>query len=377
MEKNPQIQPDTNKLCSVLSENPKDPMNIFKTIFELLEKDSKTDAHDGSLWKDICYGFCDNPPDTKRPLDLLTQYFYKSSRILIKHDQYYVDKEIPSILLLELLLYIINRVRDGQYPDEWLDHFHSTAYNSDGNGILSVGMGADLDYLKFVTTENIPKIETALESIKDEFARLGITYQGNYTLGQVVGIYCQELLKNRQNGDKSKSLKRSRDTDSGGNTTDYDWHGYIRHATPEEILIYNRVKTRQDVSSPDDIAKRNAETKAILDHLKEQLDRINAAKMDSKPSKKPKLNPNLIPVCMYGSACHQKNPYHLRKYSHPPPGQNNMTNLTGGLVAEANPNVPLIAAPPNAVAPPPNSPAATPVTVVVNQTHYFCYIAEK
>ena len=313
MEKKPQIQTDTNKLCSVLSETPKVPTKIFETIFELLEKDSNTDTRDGRLWKKICHGVCAGSKEN--PIELMKRYFYKSSRLLMRRDEYYVDKEIPSILLLELLLYIINRVRDGPYSNDWLDKFSSAAYTSDGNGILSVGMGADIDYLKLVTTEEIPEIETALESIKKEFATLGITYQGNYTLGQVVGIYCQELLKNRQNGDKSKSLKRSRDTDSGGNTTDYDWHGYIRRATPEEILIYNHDKTRSGVS-PDDIAKRNAETKAILDHLNEELARINAAKMDSKPSKKP----NLTPECIYGSACNRTNPYHLRKYYHPRPG---------------------------------------------------------
>ena len=307
---NQQFQTHTNELCSVLSEKPTDSKNIFNKIFELLELDSKTDKH---LWKDTCYGFCER--HNKRPVDLMTQYFYKSSRILIKNDSYYIDKVIPSILLLQLLLDIINRVRDGPYSNEWLDNFGSTAYASDGNGILSVGMGSDLEYLKYVTTENIPEIEKALKDITDEFDVLGINYEGNYTLGQVVGIYCQELLKYRQNGDKSKSLKRSRDTGVGGNTNEYDWHRYIRLATPEEILKYTTNKNRQDVS-PADSAKSKAESKQMFDYLKEQLVRINATNMGSKPSKKPKLTP-----CIYGSDCYIKNPYHLRKYYHPPPGQ--------------------------------------------------------
>jgi hypothetical protein len=320
---NTQIQKYTNGLCSVLSEKPKVPEKIFKTIFELLKIDSNTNTLDGNLWNDICHRFCDKIAE--RPIDLMTRYFYKSSRVLMRRDEYYVDNAIPSILLLKLLLYIINQVRDGSFSNEWLDKFSSTAYTSDGNGILSVGMGTDIEYLKFVTTENIEEIEEALKDIKNEFAILGITYEGNYTLGQVVGIYCQELLKYRQKDDKSKSLKRSRDTDSGGNTNDYDWRGYIRLATPEEILKYSIHKKRQE-ESPADIAKRKADTKAILDHLKEQLTRINAANIGSKPSKNPKLNPNLTPECRYGSACHQKNPYHLRKYYHPPPGTNQPDN---------------------------------------------------
>jgi hypothetical protein len=48
-------------------------------------------------------------------------------------------------------------------------------------------------------------------------------------------------------------------------------------------------------------------------------------------------------------------------------------NLLGNLaVAVVNPNAHAVILPPSA----PNA-AATPVTVVVNQTHYFCYIAEK
>ena len=315
-----QFQTHTNELCSVLSEQPTNSENIFDKIFELLELDSKDDKH---LWKDTCYGFCEittnNITTTTRPVDLMTQYFYKSSRILIKDDKsYYIDNVIPSILLLQLLLRIINRVRDGPYNGEWLANFGSTAYASDGNGILSVGMGSNLEYIKYVTTEDIPKIEKALKDITDEFDVLGFNYEGNnYTLGQVVGIYCQKLLeyrqkKYRQNGDKSKRPKRSRDTGVGGNTNEYDWRSYIRRATPDEISIYTTNKNRQDVS-PADSAKSKAESKQMFDHLKEQLARINATNMGSKPSKKPKLTPK----CPRGSDCYRKNPEHLREFYHP------------------------------------------------------------
>ena len=312
---NQQFQTHTNELCSVLSEKPTNSKKIFDKIFELLELDSKTDKH---LWKDTCNGFC--KIHNKRPVDLMTQYFYKSSRILIKDDSYYIDKVIPSILLLQLLLFIIKQVRDGPYNGEWLGNFGSTAYASDGNSILSVGMGSNLEYIKYVTTEDIPEIEKALKYITDEFDVLGFNYEGNnYTLGQVVGIYCQKLLeyrqkKYRQNGDKSKRPKRSRDTGVGGNTNEYDWRSYIRRATTDEILIYTTNKNRQDVS-PADSAKSKAESKQMFDHLKEQLARINATNMGSKPSKKPKLTPK----CRYGSACYITNPYHLRNYYHPPP----------------------------------------------------------
>ena len=311
------LQQSTNQLCDVLRENPKDSNKIFEKIFESLKKDSD----DVLSWKKICHGYCDDSATT--PLDLMTQYFYKDGRLIMKNGKYHYDKNVPSILLLQLLLYIIQRVKkEFSDNDDFLKKFGAAAYTSDGDGILSAGLHDELEYIKFVTSENIDYLESAVNAIKDEFYGLGIDYEGNYTLGQVVGIYCEKLLEKklleRMTGKNPKSLKRSRiDLRSITNPKSDTYPNTVfRYPTIDEVRYYNQTKTIQPVPQADsakitaNIAKVKDDKDPALDILKEQLARIKAITTGSNPTKL------THPVCEYGSKCIRKNPQHILKY-HP------------------------------------------------------------
>jgi hypothetical protein len=307
------LQPPTKQLCDVLRANPKDSEKIFEKIFDLLQKDS-----DGLLsWRDICHGYCDDSMATT-PLDLMTQYFYKDGRLIMKNERYHYDKNVPSILLLQLLLYIIQRVKN-EFSDnvDFLKKFRDAANASDGNGILSGGIHDELEYIKFVTSENIYDLESAVNAIKDEFNDLGIDYEGNYTLGQVVGIYCEKLLEIRKTGEKPTSIKGLRPVSRRfTNPESYTWHNTVfRYPTIEEVRHYNQTKTIQPVPQADGDKIRGYSSKfkdPVLDVLKQELARIKANTTGSNPSK---LTPP-HPVCKYGSNCNRKNYRHILEY-HP------------------------------------------------------------
>ena len=283
-----------NELCAILSESRIKKFELFEKIFEILEEDSK--RPDEELWDDVCKGFCVNNQST-RPLELLSKYFYKKSHLLFTSnppERYYYDENVPSIVLLELLFYVIEELKKKEYNKDFLEDFITTINRSDNSGILSIGI-SDLDYFYTVTTENKERLQKSISAIVDEFKKIEQPHEGNYSLAHVIQSYCNGLIRREEGPVLSDSQRADlTPTKLRRDEPENDWKTYIRVATPAENEQY----------------KRNSS---------HTLTPARASYILSNPS----LLRRDLPVCMYGSACirrtiTQEGRKHFATYSHPP-----------------------------------------------------------
>ena len=280
-----------NELCAILSEPRIKKFELFEKIFEILEEDSK--RPDEELWDDVCKGFCVNNQST-RPLELLSKYFYKKSHLLFTSnppERYYYDENVPSIVLLELLFYVIEELKKKEYNKEFLEDFITTINRSDNSGILSIGI-SDLDYFYTVTTENKERLQKSISAIDNEFEQIEQPREGNYSLAHVIQSYSNGLIRRKEGpvSDSPRDIDDDNDDDEPAN----DWKRYIRVATPAENEQY----------------KRNSS---------HTLTPARASYILSNPS----LLRRDLPVCMYGSACirrtiTQDGREHFARFRHPP-----------------------------------------------------------
>jgi hypothetical protein len=302
-----------------------DNITLFDKIFEILDQDvtrsiEPTLEDDAQLWFNTCNEFC---TESKRVLDLLRDIFYTEGKPIV----YKITKRIttniglPRVLFFELLLYLIVELSKKEYNKEYFEAFISTVNHSDSSGILSYGV-SDIEYFRFVTNENVEKINIKLREI-DSIFTTDAPRQGNYTLAHVISSYCNGKLREHKDLILSQSQSDAQpdlDPISLMNVPP-DWKANIRLATLEDIKRYNEHKVSEEQRQKiEDTKRQHAEqvAKFILERKelerkeleRKELERKEHARMADTEQKDDR------PVCFYAPKCYQHGEAHWRDFQH-------------------------------------------------------------
>jgi hypothetical protein len=291
-------------------------IGLFDKIFEILDQEvirsiEPTLEDDGRLWYDTCNKFC---TESKRVLDLLRDIFYTEGKTIV----YNITKRItaniglPRVLFFELLLYLIEKLSEKakhDYNKAYFQGFITTVNKSDSSGILSYGV-SDIEYFRFVTNENVGKINKKLREI-DSIFTTDAPRQGNYTLAHVISSYCTLIL--RQKGDfilpqSQSDAEPDLDPNSLMNVPS-DWRDNIQLATLEVIKRYNEHKVSEEQRQKiEDTKKRDEEQLAKLRLEREEHARRMREKTEQEDTR---------PVCRRAPNCYRLNKQHWRDSQHP------------------------------------------------------------
>lgn len=287
--------------------------NLFDKIFEILDQDvirsiEDTSDDDGQLWYNTCNEFC---TETKKVLDILRDIFYTIGKpiVYIGTGRLTFNIGLPRVLFFELLLYLIEKLSEKEYNKEYFEAFISTVNHSDSSGILSYGV-SDIDYFRFVTNENVEKINTKLGEIDSKFTT-DAPRQGNYTLAHVISSYCTLILK--RNGDFILPPPSQSDSqpDSDPNSlmnVPSDWKDNIQLATQDDIRSYNTHKVSEErLQEIEDIKRRDEEQVTKFRLEREEYARRMREKTQQKDTR---------PICEHAPYCYRQNPQHWDDYQH-------------------------------------------------------------
>ena len=316
----------SKELCDIMRVpgNQLKKLELFDKIFEILDQDvTRSIEHtplvdDHGLWYDTCNKFC---TESKRVLDLLRDIFYTEGKPIV----YNITKRItaniglPRVLFFELLLYLIEKLSEKakhDYNKAYFKGFITTVNKSDSSGILSYGV-SDIEYFRFVTNENVEKINIKLREI-DSIFTTDAPRQGNYTLAHVISSYCTLIL--RQKGDfilpqSQSDAEPDLDPISLMNVPP-DWKANIELATPADIKRYNEHKVSEEQRQKiEDTKKRDEEQLAKLrlerkELERKELERKEHARMADTEQKDDR------PVCFYAPKCYQHGEAHWRDFQH-------------------------------------------------------------
>ena len=286
--------------------------NLFDKIFEILDQDvirsiEDTSDDDGQLWYNTCNEFCTK---TKKVLDILRDIFYTIGKPIFHRDIEIIRDSIglPRVLFFELLLYLIEKLSEKEYNKEYFEGFRKTVNESDSSGILSYGV-SDIDYFRFVTNENVEKINRCLDDIDDKFTT-DAPRQGNYTLAHVISSYCNLILK--RNGDFILPPSQSdSQPDSDPNSlmnVPSDWRDNIQLATQDDIKRYNAHKVSEERRKQiEDTTKRDEEQVTKFRLKREEHARRMSGNTQQKDTR---------PECFYDGKCYQQGAEHWRDFQH-------------------------------------------------------------
>ncbi len=262
------------------------------------------------LWYNTCNKFC---TESTRVLDILRYVFYTEGKHIVYKTTGMITVNIglPRVLFFELLLYLIEELSKKEYNKEYFEAFISTVNHSDSSGILSYGV-SDIEYFRFVTNENVERIESLLLIIDSKFTT-DAPRQGNYTLAHVISSYCTLIL--RQNGDfilpPQKDSQSDSQPDSDPNSlmnVPSDWRDNIQLATQDDIRAYNTPKVSEEQRKQiEDTTKRDEEqvTKFRLERQE------HARRMSEKTQQK-----DTRPICEHAPHCYRQNPQHWDACQH-------------------------------------------------------------
>ena len=299
-------------------------LKLFDKIFEILDQDVKRSIDDtlpeddSRLWYNTCTKYCGDEQSSKRVLDLLRDVFYTTGKyiVYIVTGMITVNIGLPRVLFFELLLHLIEQLSEKakrDYNKAYFEGFRKTVNDSDSSGILSYGV-SDIDYFRFVTNENVEKINTKLGEIDSKFTT-DAPRQGNYTLAHVISSYCTLILIENHDFSLSQSQQDSQpdsQPDSDPNSlmnVPSDWRGNIKIATQDEIRAYNTHKvSKEQRQEIEDIKRRAAEELAKVKLEREEHERRMREKTQQKKYDRPE--------CFYDGTCYQRGEAHWRDFQH-------------------------------------------------------------
>ena len=296
---------------------------LFDKIFEILDQDVIQSMEDTplvdnhGLWYNTCNEFC---TESRRVTDILRDVFYTEGKhiVYITTGMITVNIGLPRVLFFELLLYLIEELSEKakhDYNKEYFEGFRKTVNESDSSGILSYGV-SDIDYFKFVTNENVKRIESLLSIIDYKFTT-DAPRQGNYTLAHVISSYCNgKLIEHHDRPSPSPSQSQSdsqsdSQPDSDPNSlmnVPSDWRDNIQLATQDDIRAYNTPKVSEEQRKQiEDTTKRDEEQVTKFRLEREE----HARRMSEKTQQK-----DTRPICEHAPHCYRQNPQHWDACQH-------------------------------------------------------------
>jgi len=301
-----------NQLCKIidkitpLRQKVNDKKELFQKIFQIFEHDAKMRSR-GMFWQAVTEEKCHT--EHKDTLNQkLEQIMYKQSYTIRNTvtEQIKDSVLVPSLLFLELLLYLIEQLRD--YPEQndidFFRNFILVVEHSDTSGIFNIG----IDYLDFflkITRDNTAKLRQVIQAIDSEFEKKDYKRTGNYSLAHVIRNYCNALIP-----------PDVRDVEAADNDDDDDDAAAAAAAAAADNWVVDDSTSPMTVSRTLNILRQSSKFQPTGIYIKrghaESDPRDAAAAAGAAGDSRPQ--------CRYGSECYQKNPEHLKKFAHPPKG---------------------------------------------------------
>jgi hypothetical protein len=315
----------SQELCAIMNvpSTKLNKLDLFEKIFEILDQDvirsidDTLPEDDSRLWYNTCTKYC-GEHSTKGVLDLLRDVFYTEGKpiVYIGTDMITHNIGLPRVLFFELLLHLIEQLSKKakhDYNKAYFERFIITVNDSDSSGILSYGV-SDIDYFRFVTNENVEKINICIRNIDTKFTGKA-PRQGNYTLAHVISSYCTLILIENQHFSLSQSQQDSQqDSQPDLNPNSLmnvpsDWRVNIQLATQDEIRAYKTYKvSKEQRQKIEDIKRREAEELAKVKSEREEHERRMREKNPQKKDDRPE--------CFYDGTCYQRGEAHWRDFQH-------------------------------------------------------------
>lgn len=314
----------SQELCAIMNvpSTKLNKLDLFEKIFEILDQDvirsidDTLPEDDSRLWYNTCTKYC-GEHSTKGVLDLLRDVFYTEGKpiVYIGTDMITHNIGLPRVLFFELLLHLIEQLSKKakhDYNKAYFERFIITVNDSDSSGILSYGV-SDIDYFRFVTNENVEKINKCIRDIDTKFTDKA-PHQGNYTLAHVISSYCTLILIENQHFSLSQSQQDSQqDSQPDLNPNSLmnvpsDWRVNIQLATQDEIRAYKTYKvSKEQRQEIEDIKRREAEELAKVKSEREEHERRMREKRQQKDTR---------PKCKHAPNCYRQNAWHWDDYQH-------------------------------------------------------------